>query len=346
MAQDKPGMKFSPPAELFKQTSMPRNVDPTYRPHQLIILLTVLSGVLAGALQLAATPDDFGAAVVAGLTIGAVAFVTWVLAREVDPDKEYGSHVAALLATLAALAIWTPLNAGLGFGADVPPMALLGMALLLFLTRIVNRSVGYAAKLGDYVVILVVTGIVAFASQHWILALVTMNAFMLDAWFKPANRKGFLFAVLVVPITAVALYARGLTLLGGDEGATGIEVFALGVGEAGTLSALAAILAALIATGYFFTLFCLRRVDTLADQTDEPLTVPRVRATMGLALLAAIVSALWGGDAAMISLSPLWMLLLGLLLYRLPENIALLNAQRMSSAAESQDKQSNQEASA
>lgn len=311
------------PQQIYQFTSIPRDLNPFLRAHQLIVLLTVVSGVIAGIITLAST-GDFGDALVAGLTLGAITFFTWVLAREIEPDLHYAAHLAAVLAFVGGLLIWTPLWDAMPFGGEAPALNGLGWFLLVLLARIVNRSVGYRAKLTDTTLTLLLTGLVVY-NGSWLLALVALNAFVLDAWLKPNHPIEWLFALLTPIVTIGALVLRGQNIAE-DATLTVVENLILGMGEPATLSGWVAIAITLISTLFFFTLVSIRTINSRADMTDEPMSVRRVHAAMSVALLAGLVTALWGGDAAVLGLLPLWAGLLAVVLYRAPENIARLNA--------------------
>lgn len=139
-----------------------------YPSHRVIAGLTLATGSLAGLLTLLAG-DSFLAAVLSGLNTGAVAFVAWVLARELDPPRPWTAWLAALLAAAAAMA----------YG----PLPLLASALFIFLLRIVNRAAGRRIVRVDRWVVLAATIVVLLFTGNGWLGLAAALAFLLDAAF-------------------------------------------------------------------------------------------------------------------------------------------------------------------
>ncbi|MGD2206109.1 MAG: hypothetical protein PVH17_04955, partial [Anaerolineae bacterium] len=60
-----------------------------------------------------------------------------------------------------------------------------------------------------------------------------------------------------------------------------------------------------------------QKLDSVGDETGEPLDPQRVRAAQVLALLTTLLAAWWDGAAGVVALLPVWAAMLGTALYRL-----------------------------
>lgn len=269
--------------EVYKYTSIGRPLDPTYPTNLAIMLLTPLGGALAGLLALL-NGSDLGQAAQAGFFAAAALFLGWVLAREIDPDRELSAFVAA----------------GFAFGATLfapMPPQLIALAALLILTRIVNRIVGLPARITDSIPALLLTLAAIFVSDQWVFGLAAVVAFALDA-------------VLVRPLRLQWVFA-GLALLG-----TVVYVGTNGAGAIGTFTLPLLLAALVIAAGYVVNIVTTRRLTTPCDATGDPVYTVRVQAAMMVTLLAA-VNSLWYGDAGIWGMLPVWATLAALTLYRM-----------------------------
>jgi len=137
--------------------------------HRVISAITLALAMLAGLATLLAG-EGLGAAFVSGLNAGAAAFVAWVLARELDPPRQWTAWLGALLAGLAALARG--------------PLPLASSMLFILLLRIVNRSAGVRFVRADRAALLLATILALLVSANGWLGIAAALAFLLDAAFS------------------------------------------------------------------------------------------------------------------------------------------------------------------
>jgi hypothetical protein len=263
-------------------TSIGRSVDPAYPTNRAVIWATLLVflGSL-GASLLAGRPllPSVGAGLVRALAV----FLGWALGRELDPDHDRSAFVGAALSLLAAYAMGRP--------------GILLLVLVLVLLRIVNRTVGPAARPADSILIL---GLAAAALYRgaWVLGAVTALAFLLDGLLRPRHRAHQFLA-------AVAALVTGLYVGFSDVGAPGTS---LSASETGAMTATALFLLAIHRSG---------RLDSVSDVGGELLDPTRVRAAQGLGLLVLWTAVVVNGPPALTQLGPLWGALAGAGLYSL-----------------------------
>jgi hypothetical protein len=261
-------------------TSVGRVLDPfQYRTNLFIMLATALGGVAAGGVTLLAS-GDLGAAIAAGFFTGAAIFMAWVLSRDLDPDHDYSAFVAAAVA----------------FVLSPVPVAILPVATLIVLNRIVTRVVGPPARLADSLMALVLTG-AAVALGAWQVGVAAVAAFTLDSLLDRPLRSQFRFAILTGVLTLALMSYRppaGLVL-------PGVPLL-LAAAVAGGLLALVAART--------------RRVAVPADMPGYSISIQRLRAATAVTLLLGGL-ALLNGDAGAVSYLPVWAAAAGIPLYRL-----------------------------
>lgn len=260
-------------------TSVGRVLDPfQYRTNLYIMLATALGGVVAGGITLLGS-GDLGAAVAAGFYTGAAVFMAWVLARDLDPDHDYSAFVAAAVAF-----VFSPV-----------PVAILPVAALIVLNRIVTRVVGPPARLSDSLMAMVLAG-AAVALGAWEVGVAAVAAFTLDALVERPLRSQFTFAILTGVLTLALMSYRPPAPLAPP----GVPLL-LAAAVAGGLLGLVAVRTHHIATP--------------ADVPGYDISMARVRAATGVTLLLGGL-ALLGSDAGAASYLPVWAAAAGIVLYR------------------------------
>ncbi len=258
-----------------------RSVDLSYPTNRAIVILTLGAFGAAVILQL-----GFGAGVPESGTTGALAaasvFLAWALARELDPDTEYAAFAAAGLTGGALLLL---------------PLPSVGTALLaLLLLRTINRTSGPAAGYPDSVVVLAVAAWSLWQGQVFAGAAV-VAAFLLDAVLPRPNRKQLWFALLAA--LEVGLFAAA---------GRGFTVDLIGPRVNG-----AVILASLL---FLAVIRGSSTVGATGDRTGRPLSPLRVQSAQVLVLAWAFLSAVIGGETAIVAMLPLWAGMVGTGLYR------------------------------
>ncbi len=262
-------------------SALGRPVDLAYPTNRAIVVLTL--GVFGAAALLLL---GLGAGVLESILTGALAaasvFLAWALARELDPDKEYAAFISAGLTAGTLLLL---------------PLPDVGVALLaLLLLRTVNRTSGLAAGYPDSVIVLAVAAWPLWQGQVFAGGAV-VAAFLLDGVLSRPNRKQLGFA----PAAALEV---GLFVAIGH----GLTVDIIGPRVNG-----AVILASLL---FLAVIRGSRTVGATGDRTGRPLNPLRVQSAQVLALAWAFLSAVIGGEAAVIAMLPLWAGMIGTGIYR------------------------------
>jgi hypothetical protein len=217
-----------------------------------------------------------------GVAAGLNCFVTWALAREIDPDYPYSAFVGVGLILVGI------------FVYDLPGL-LFSFWAILFL-RFVNRTCGPPATWLDSLGGLGLTLFLVFRDL-WIVGLVMTVAFLADALLTPTNRRQFIFAGLSLLGTILLTVIPTITPQVVFGSATWVV---LGVGGL--------LLLLVTATS--------REVTAVCDLSNEPLVPRRVQAAQIFALLTGILIVIIDGAGGLVTSLPLWAAILGVGLYR------------------------------
>jgi len=255
-----------------KYSNCARPLEPDYPTNRAVLILLPLIG-LAGAGIAYFTGLGLAPSALKGLAALFAAFLGWALARELAPDAER----AAFLAFFAA-------PAGLLLG----PLGLISTAAALFLVRVVNRSVGPPANLGDRSVALALVAGSVYLDGAWLMGLVGAVAFSLDASLKKPSPLGWPFAILSGAISAMAYLRIETMSLGPYWSAEPVYLVVSSVIVA--LALLAAIAA--------------RPPISRCDVSDERLDRARVASGLAVGALSAL-ALMYDGEAGMVMAVPI-----------------------------------------
>jgi len=258
-------------------TAVGRPIDPEYPTNRAIALITLVI-MAGGALWRGLSGTAWRASAMWGVQAGLTVFLAWALCRELDPDHPLAAFVAVALA-LPATYLW-----------DLPQ---LGVILwLLIAVRVVNRTAGPPAGVLDALGLLGLTGWLSLQG-NWGYGVIAALAFLLDSQLPNPAPRHLVFALLVVVITVVAAF--------------------VGSGSAGQgAPSLAGGLIALALSLLFMPVhLTARTVESVGDQTGEPLAPIRVQTAQALALLVGVEVAVVSGLAGLTALFPLWAATLG-----------------------------------
>ena len=264
-------------------TSIGRPLEPAYPTNRAVIWLLPLAALIAGVAYGLRHGVEVGMlwSALAGML---AAFGGWALARELAPDH----NPAAFAAMALAFATWLVLD-----GAPVLPLF-----LCLFLVRIVNRSVGLPARIGDAIAVTALAAGCGWLFGNAWLAFVGGMAFLLDATLPPGLTRQRAFA-------AVCIIAGGWLFA-----TTGAAELAHA-----PVTGLARWLPIAIAVAFIVPILLTRSVAARRDATDEPLSIGRVRAGMWIGLFVAAQSLLLGREQVL-AVALVWASLAGAALHR------------------------------
>jgi len=181
---------------VYRFTGLGRSVDPSFPTNGAILLLASLALVVGTLLSVRGDSGWLYGGLL-GVNAAVTVFLAWALTRELAPDDEVASFVAAVLAGVT----WFALGR----------QSLLIAAVLLVALRLVNRSTGKATEPIDELLVLPLFAFAAWAVS-WPLGLVGSAAFALDAALpsplgQVERRHHRPMSVLLLALTALRLVA-------------------------------------------------------------------------------------------------------------------------------------------
>ncbi|MBU1049695.1 hypothetical protein KKG90_06695 [Candidatus Bipolaricaulota bacterium] len=259
-------------------TSIGRTIDLSY-PTNLAIVLVSLAAFAGGVWTMMMRGESFLAAALASLAWAGGVFLSWALARELDPDRWYSAFFAAAGALVAA-AIYAP-----------PELLLLFWYLITL--RFINRSTGVAPGWIDVIGYCGVS-IWLGMSIHWAIPLLALPALGLIEPKRFPPPIPFLLMV-GIPITSFAfghLQHWQVAWLHWPENRTEIWILTVLV-----------LTAAPVIHAY-------RVTRSVADRIDRPLEPRRIQWTLSWALGASVLLSVGFGISVPI-LAPVWAALAG-----------------------------------
>jgi len=265
--------------DLARWTSIGRPIDPAWPTNRAIVILSALVVFGTAVIELLAgrSQTDLARALIDGALAGLAVFLAWALARELDPDRDFAAFAAAVVALVAVLWLGPP-----RFGA---------LFLVLLALRIVNRTVGPAARPLDTVAILGLTAWVAWTGG-WIASFAVTLAFLLDATLVPAHR--------------LHLAATGAALA-----LTGVAASRAGFPPSRSPATATTVIALLLLLPYLRVIRASSGPGARTDVGGLPLDPRRVRAGQALGLLVAVLAVAVEGEPGLVGFSPLWSALVG-----------------------------------
>jgi len=249
---------------IYKLTSIGRPLDRSYATNRAVSRLMPLAGIAAGAAS--ALRGGSGAQITAAVLAGViVVFGAWALARELAPDDNPTAFVSMALAFATLLLVESP--------------SLLLLVATLLLVRIVNRSVGLAARISDSILVvgLVITAI--HSTHSPLFGAVGALAFAFDAILRDGRRHQWAFAASCLAGAGIYGLLHGI----GVENSESFPPLVLGL--VGGVSVL-----------YVAMIPWTRRLDSTGDATGAPLSLSRVRGGMVIGLLAASQTLILGSS--------------------------------------------------
>ena len=270
---------MSSESKQFPLTTVGRPIDLRFPTNLAIALLTLATFAGGFAMTTLVRGEPILASAVSGLTWAGVVFLSWALAREVDPDRWYSAFFAAAGGFIAA-SMFSP-----------PP--LLTIFWMLIAVRFINRSTGRPPGLLDVAGFCAVSVWLGWIT-HWLFPLLALPALLLTGKrLQPAPLQ-----ILV----AVAVAACGI---------------ALGMMRGWPLDSVASLLEirfiAAITLACTLVIHSYRNVRSRADRTGDPLEPQRVQWALTWAVSACIVLT-FGTEMSLRELGPLWSVLAGAVL--------------------------------
>lgn len=248
---------------IHKYSALARPVEPKYVTNLAVMILVPLIAIGLFAWSLTGEAG-LTSALRIGIFGALAAFLTWALGREMDPDHNATAFIAMALAVLAA---------ALGYGFD-----LLTLAALLFAVRVVNRTVGPQAKVGDVITLVLLNLGAVFIEGAWWMPFISVIALAIDEAFERSNLPQRLAIPALLIFGILAFFVGG----GVDLSITGTLVR----GWVVTVVVISVLVAG--------TIVNTDEVSSPMDALDTPCNCRRIQAGMALIMLAGIASLLGG----------------------------------------------------
>jgi len=264
-------------------TSIARPLDLNYLTNKAIALLSVIVFIAITFFWII-DGIEFLDSAWWGFIASLAVFLSWAIARELDPDYDLSAFVTTGLSLIGLIV----------FG--LPKISMLFWFLLV--ARMVNRTTGLPAKRLDSLFLLVLAGWLTI-NENILIGLMTALAFLLDSFLSKPQKHQILFASVQLLFVGISSSFNGVIF--GD----------------GTLSPSFALAVVVISSLFLVVIADSRKIRTGGDRTAELLDPRRVQSAQILALSTAILMALWNGLPGIRAIMLLWAAIVGTSVYRL-----------------------------
>jgi hypothetical protein len=265
---------------LFQITHIGRGFDVRLPATRFVLVATLLAAATAGGIALAAG-DGWANIMWEGFIAGASAFLGWALTRELDPDLQWTSMVAAALAGLAGAAFVA------GWGGNLLANPSVGLTAVAMITaRIQVGTVGLEPLPSDAVVVGAVAAALSWGDRaNWLTAIAFCLA-LIGVTRRTGDRR-YLFVAGATVLGATVLAWGDLTALGDAwRLPIPIEWWIAGLGLTGGL------------VGWVRT----PQPAARCDATRAPITAGRLRTARGGPLLLSVAIIALGGGHDVVSI--------------------------------------------
>lgn len=240
----------------YRYTSIGRPLDPTLATNKAVLILTALAALLGAGVGFGSGGVGVGM-LRNGLLFALIAFGSWALARELDPDDNPVAFISLAAGMLVALA------------ADAPGVLI--VFVTLGLARIVNRTTGLAARKSDSALLTLLAIVVIYTTASPLFGLVAGLAFILDGTLKEPLRHQWLFGLVCVGATIVYAVDHDV-----------------GPGQLAAPDSLFEWLGLLALLVFALNTLLMRKVHARGDVNRRRLDVNRVRGGMAVGLFAGL----------------------------------------------------------
>lgn len=160
-------------------SALPRGIDWNNASNRFVVLFALGGGVVVAIINLWLRSDP-ALTLLDSVLMSLYVFLTWAIAREIDPDHPSSANVASIM-TFAVTCFLLP---GL-------PVSILEMFVLLLVLRMVIRSTGPQVTFLDLTLILGSGLVVGVVNTDWILLVLLAVGFLLDFVLPDPQRMSF-----------------------------------------------------------------------------------------------------------------------------------------------------------
>jgi len=241
---------------IYKYTSIGRPLEPAFPSNKAVLILMPLGAVLGA---IAAWTDGLSGAQLLqqAASFLFIVFGAWALARELDPDDHTAAFISMAAAVFAAMVVSAP--------------GILIVFTTIGLVRIVNRSTGLVARMGDSVIVMLLSLLVIYSTKSPFFGIVAALAFILDGSLKEPLRHQWVFGLVCLAGTIVYMVDHdiGVTHLSAPESLFGW-------------------LALLFLLIFALNTLLMKKVHSKGDASGKRIDLNRVRGGMAVGLFAAL----------------------------------------------------------
>lgn len=242
---------------------------------RMLILVSISMGII-GMIWQVVRGFDVESSTYFALSIGMISVLSWMIAREIDPDRPKGAFVAAVIASLCSIHFGT---------GDL--VILFWMMMLL---RVINHSTGLSAGLLDNLLIVAVTFWLGMGGA-WYFSIFTAVAYLTETQMKNGNPRNWY--IVGVSFLLAAISSRTILVY---ENTLNSDIFIFMI--------VASILyLPVVKAGAF-----VRSIEDYSQNTFNPL---RMQLTQIFFILMTFLLTWLYGNYFAISLIPLWSVMVG-----------------------------------
>jgi hypothetical protein len=253
---------------IYKYTSIGRPLEPGFASNKAVLILMPLGAVL-GAVTAWIDGQAGVQLLQQALLFLLIVFCSWALARELDPDDHTAAFISMAAAVFAALVVAAP--------------GILIVFTTLGLVRIVNRSTGLVAHMGDSVMVMLLALLVIYSTKSPFFGIVAALAFILDGSLKEPLRHQWVFGLICLGGTIVYIVDHDI-----------------GVAHLSAPDSLFGWLALLFLLIFALNTLLLKKVHSKGDINGNKLDLNRVRGGMAVGLFAALQGIMRPDDVVII----------------------------------------------
>jgi hypothetical protein len=253
---------------IYKYTSIGRPLEPGFASNKSVLILMPLGAVL-GAVTAWIDGQAGVQLLQQALLFLLIVFCSWALARELDPDDHTAAFISMAAAVFAALVVAAP--------------GILIVFTTLGLVRIVNRSTGLVAHMGDSVMVMLLALLVIYSTKSPFFGIVAALAFILDGSLKEPLRHQWVFGLICLGGTIVYIVDHDI-----------------GVAHLSAPDSLFGWLALLFLLIFALNTLLLKKVHSKGDINGNKLDLNRVRGGMAVGLFAALQGIMRPDDVVII----------------------------------------------
>lgn len=182
--------------DIRRITSLGRPLDLSNTGNFLIVLITAIVFLAVSVYYYIAT-EAVIMTLFHSIRISLIIFLTWAIARELDPDHAFSAFIP-----VALVLITIPFS-----GA----YSILPMFWIILILRTINRSAGFSAGILDILILLSLGTLLAFKAS-WIYGILTSLGLLADSRLSSPNRLQFKAGIFMAIVSFLSLMSKDVVL--------------------------------------------------------------------------------------------------------------------------------------